>query len=108
MPTRRYDDSPRFGALYARTVKATLRRADYEPTGAARRLDPPGPATAQHPLRTSGEAPFSRPAPALPPTSPHVLASPLHLALMSAPSSPYKPMGIVHLSNTITQKQPIP
>jgi len=31
MPTRRYDDSPKFGALYARTVRATLRRADYEP-----------------------------------------------------------------------------
>jgi hypothetical protein len=32
----------------------------------------------------------------------------LHLDLMSDPSFPYKPMGIVHLSNTITQKQPIP
>jgi hypothetical protein len=27
---------------------------------------------------------------------------------MSDPSFPYKPMGIVHLSNTITQHQPIP
>ena len=41
MPTRRYDDSPGFGALYARTVKATLRRADYEPNADGLTLELP-------------------------------------------------------------------
>ena len=46
--------------------------------------------------------------PALPVTYPHVLAFPLHLDLMSDPSFPLQADGIVHLSNTITQHQPLP
>ena len=41
-------------------------------------------------------------------TYPHVLAFPLHLDLMSDPSFPYKPMGIIHLANTIRQVRPVP
>ena len=44
---------------------------------------------------------FSR-ADALPATAPHLLAFPLHMALMTAGSFPVAPIGLVHLANTIT------
>ncbi|WP_406055677.1 MaoC/PaaZ C-terminal domain-containing protein [Kribbella sp. NBC_00889] len=108
MPTRRYDDTPGFGSLYARTVKATLRRADYEPDADGLTLELPRSAIDQDHLSAYREVTGFPAGPALPATYPHVLAFPLHLDLMSDPSFPYKPMGIVHLSNTITQRQPLP
>jgi acyl dehydratase len=39
----------------------------------------------------------------LPPTYPHVLAFPLHMALMSDGSFPFGAVGLVHVANTITQ-----
>jgi hypothetical protein len=108
MPTRRYDDTPGFGALYARTVKATLRRADYAPDADGLTLELPRSAIDQDHLTAYRDVTGFTAGPALPVTYPHVLAFPLHLDLMSDPSFPYKPMGIVHLSNTITQRQPIP
>jgi acyl dehydratase len=108
MPTRRYDDSPGLGSLYARTVRATLRRADYEPDEDGLTLELPRSAIDQDHLTAYREVTGFAAGPALPTTYPHVLAFPLHLDLMSDPSFPYKPMGIVHLSNTITQQQPIP
>lgn len=43
----------------------------------------------------------------LPPTFPHVLAFPLHLALMTDSSFPFPAIGLVHISNQITQHRPI-
>ncbi|WP_020392353.1 MaoC/PaaZ C-terminal domain-containing protein [Kribbella catacumbae] len=108
MPTRRYDDSPGFGSLYARTVKATLRKAEYEPDIDGLTLELPRAAVDQDHLAAYREVTGFSAGPALPVTYPHVLAFPLHLDLMSDPSFPYKPMGIVHLSNTITQLKPLP
>src|SRR3954447_24156275 len=108
MPTRRYDDSPGLGSLYARTVKATLRKATYEPDVDGLTLELPRAQVDQDNLATYREVTGFSSGPALPVTYPHVLAFPLHLDLMSDPSFPYKPMGIVHLSNTITQRQPLP
>jgi acyl dehydratase len=39
----------------------------------------------------------------LPPTYVHILAFPLHLALMSDPSFPFPAIGLVHIANEITQ-----
>ncbi|MBS1892043.1 MAG: hypothetical protein JST59_12170 [Actinobacteria bacterium] len=39
----------------------------------------------------------------LPPTYPHVLAFPLHMALMSDGSFPFGAVGLVHVANQITQ-----
>jgi acyl dehydratase len=39
----------------------------------------------------------------LPPTYPHVLAFPLHMALMSDGSFPFGAVGLVHIANKITQ-----
>jgi acyl dehydratase len=44
---------------------------------------------------------------ALPPTYPHVLAFPLHLALMSDGSFPFGAVGLVHIANRITQHRPL-
>lgn len=44
---------------------------------------------------------------ALPATFPHVLAFPLHLALMTDGRFPFPAIGLVHLSNRIVQHRPI-
>jgi acyl dehydratase len=43
----------------------------------------------------------------LPPTYPHMLAFPLHLALMTDPSFPFPAIGLVHIYNRITQHRVI-
>jgi acyl dehydratase len=44
---------------------------------------------------------------ALPPTYPHMLAFPLHMAVMSDGSFPFGAVGLVHVENSISQKRPI-
>ena len=43
----------------------------------------------------------------LPATYPHMLAFPLQLSLMTDPSFPFSPIGLVHIANRITQHRPI-
>ena len=43
----------------------------------------------------------------LPICYPHVIASPLHAALLAMPEFPYKILGLVHVENVITQHRPI-
>src|SRR5215217_2910258 len=43
----------------------------------------------------------------LPPTYPHVLAFPLHMAVMADGSFPFGAVGLVHLENRISQRRPI-
>jgi acyl dehydratase len=43
----------------------------------------------------------------LPPTYPHMLAFPLHMALMTDPGFPFAAVGLVHIANRITQHRPI-
>jgi len=43
----------------------------------------------------------------LPPTYPHMLAFPLHMAVMSDGSFPFGAVGLVHVENSITQVRPI-
>jgi acyl dehydratase len=43
----------------------------------------------------------------LPPTYPHVLAFPLHLAVMADGSFPFGAVGLVHLENRIEQRRPV-
>ena len=43
----------------------------------------------------------------LPPTYPHMLAFPLHMAVMSDGSFPFGAVGLVHLENRIVQRRPI-
>jgi acyl dehydratase len=43
----------------------------------------------------------------LPPTYPHILAFPLHLALMTDRRFPFPALGLVHIANQIVQHRPI-
>jgi acyl dehydratase len=43
----------------------------------------------------------------LPPTYPHVLAFPLHMALMADGSFPFGAVGLVHIENRIVQHRPL-
>ena len=43
----------------------------------------------------------------LPPTYPHMLAFPLHMAVMSDPGFPFGAVGLVHIENQIEQRRPI-
>jgi acyl dehydratase len=43
----------------------------------------------------------------LPASFPHVLAFPLHMALMTDPSFPFAAVGLVHIENRIVQHEPI-
>jgi acyl dehydratase len=43
----------------------------------------------------------------VPATYPHILAFPLHMALMTDGSFPFAPMGLVHVANRITQHRPV-
>jgi acyl dehydratase len=44
---------------------------------------------------------------ALPPTYPHILAFPLHMALMTDGSFPFPPVGLVHIENRIAVHRPV-
>lgn len=44
---------------------------------------------------------------AVPSTYIHVLAFPLHMALMGEPNFPFGAVGLVHVNNTITQHRPV-
>jgi MaoC dehydratase-like protein len=43
----------------------------------------------------------------LPPTYPHIIAFPLHLALMTDKQFPFPALGLVHVANEIVQHRPI-
>jgi acyl dehydratase len=43
----------------------------------------------------------------VPPTYPHMLAFPMHLAVMTDGSFPFAPVGLVHIYNRIVQHRPI-
>src|SRR5262245_37462434 len=103
MPIRSYRDAPRFGALYARTVGAA--RQPHERNGDTDELRLQLPRLAVDPDHLAAYCDvtgFPDQAAYLPATYPHVLAFPLHLDLMSDASFPFRPMGLVHVANTIT------
>ncbi|MBJ7348199.1 MAG: hypothetical protein JHC87_06480, partial [Thermoleophilaceae bacterium] len=43
----------------------------------------------------------------LPTTYPHMLAFPLHMALITDPKFPFPAIGLVHIENSITQHRPV-
>lgn len=102
------DSSPKLGPLFGRAVMGMLpgvasRRKDLPDTVLVRKdvvIDP------DH-LAKYNEVCGFRLTDALPATYPHILAFPLQVKLMSDPSFPFPLMGLVHLSNKITQRRPI-
>ena len=64
----------------------------------------PSTANTSPPIRKSAA---QRPAPTLPIAYPHVLAMPLHLAMLGAEAFPVKLFGLVHVQNRIAMRQPL-
>lgn len=112
MPIRSYRDTPPLSGLYARTVKAALQHRDPDDDSQREdelRLELPRLDIDQgHLAAYNAVTGFPPGLEHVPVTYPHVLAFPLHLDLMSDPTFPFRPMGVVHLANTITQYRPIP
>jgi MaoC like domain len=114
MKTRALDSPPRILPLYARAAAPMIpgaSRLPFLPGGGGEipeveltldgvRSDPEAVAAygrvCGFPLRDD-----------LPPTYPHVLAFPLHMAVMADGGFPFGAVGLVHLENRIAQRRPI-
>lgn len=113
MSARRLDAPPSTLAAYARAVAGSIPGVGSLPLVAGREDDVPGDVLelecAADPARVAA---YCRVCEftlrdTLPPTYPHVLAFPLHMALITDRRFPFPAMGIVHLANSITQRRPI-
>jgi acyl dehydratase len=114
MTTRALDSPPRILPLYARAAAPMIPGASLLPflpggggeipelelTLAGVRAEPEAVAAYD---RVCGFALRDR----LPPTYPHILAFPLHMAVMADGSFPFGAVGLVHLENRIAQKRPV-
>ena len=104
MPPVLLPEMPKLGRLYR---KAALRRASHSTLSdralalAAVRVD-----VAQ--LAAYNRVCGFRLSDTLPATYPHVLAFPLAMSLMTDASFPFPLLGLVHLSNHISMRQPLP
>jgi acyl dehydratase len=115
MVTRELKSPPRMLGLYARTVAPLVPGASRLPfVGGGGGAEIPELALSLSGVRAervrvaaySRVCGFTR-SEELPPTYPHVLAFPLHLALMADGDFPFTAMGLVHVANRIAQKRPI-
>jgi acyl dehydratase len=106
--------APRILPLYARTAAALVPGARLLPLVPGAGSDVPDTvlaldersADAEHVARYARVCGFAL-RDALPPTYPHVLAFPLHLALMADGRFPFGAMGLVHVANRIVCRRPI-
>ena len=114
MPTRTLDSSPSILPLYVRAAAPLVPGASLLPFvpgggGEIPELDlqldgvAAGPAEVSAYAKACGFALRDR----LPPTYPHVLAFPLHMAVMADGGFPFGAVGLVHLENRIEQHRPI-
>ncbi len=114
MVTRELESPPHMLGLYARTVAPLVPGASRLPWVGGGGAEIPELALSLSGVRAEGErvAAYSRvcgfpPSEELPPTYPHVLAFPLHLALMADGDFPFAAVGLVHVANRIAQRRPI-
>jgi acyl dehydratase len=114
MGTRTLSSPPRVLALYARTVAPLVPGASRLPWIGGGGGEIPDtvlslPGARAEPARVADYAAVCgfQPSERLPATYPHVLAFPLHLALMADGRFPFAAVGLVHVANTIAQQRPI-
>jgi acyl dehydratase len=115
MATRALERPPRFLSLYARTLAPLVPGAALLPWvggggGAMPELELTLAGARGKPSQLARYASVCGFDPAdedLPPTYPHILAFPLHLALMSDGRFPFAAVGLVHVANRIDQQRPI-
>jgi acyl dehydratase len=114
MATRALSSPPRLLPLYARTVAPLLPGASRLPFLGGRGGELPELELALSEVRVDPDrvAAYAQVCgfslrDKLPATYPHVLAFPLHLALMTDRRFPFAAIGLVHLANRIVQRRPI-
>jgi acyl dehydratase len=114
MPTRTLDSSPSILPLYARAAAPLIPGASLLPFVPGRGDDVPDLELNLEGVRPDADAvaAYARVCgfalrDHLPPTYPHVLAFPLHMAVMADGSFPFGAVGLVHVENRIVQHRPI-
>ncbi len=114
MPTRALDSSPSILPLYARAAAPMIPGASLLPFVPGRGKEIPDieltldgvradPAQVAGYARVCGFSLRDH----LPPTYPHMLAFPLHMAVMADGGFPFGAVGLVHVENRIVQHRPI-
>ncbi len=107
MATRTLDSSPRILPLYARAAAATVVRRGSGEIPADLALELPGVAIDPGHLAAYAKVCRFRLRDELPATYLHVVAFPLHLALMSDGRFPFGAVGLIHVANRIVQHRPV-
>jgi acyl dehydratase len=112
MATRTLDSSPHILPLYARAAAPLIPGASLLPFIPGRGKDVPDLDLTLPGVKTDPEAvaAYSRVCgfslrDHLPPTYPHVLAFPLHMAVMADGGFPFGAVGLVHIENRIVQRR---
>ncbi len=114
-PTRELSNSPSMLGLFGRAGLAMIpgaSRLPFVPGGGSREIPPLTLALNDVAVDRERLAAYDRVcgfslADTLPPTYPHMVAFPLHLALMTDGSFPFGAIGLVHIENSITVRRPI-
>jgi acyl dehydratase len=114
MPTRTLDSAPSILPLYARAAAPMIPGASLLPFVPGRGDEMPDLELNLPGVRVDADqvAAYARVCgfslrDSLPPTYPHVLAFPLHMAVMADGSFPFGAVGLVHLENRIVQHRRI-
>ena len=114
MATRTYDSPPSVLPMYAKAVAPAVPGLSLLPGVRRGGKDLPDLELAQPGVRIDGDrlAAYNEVCgfglrDEIPATYPHILAFPLHMALMTDGSFPFAPMGLVHVANRISQPRPI-
>ena len=114
MATRTLDSAPGILPLYARAAAPLIPGASLLPFVPGRGEEIPDTELVLPGLRPDHErvAAYAKVCgfglrDTLPPTYPHVLAFPLHMALMADGSFPFGAVGLVHVENHIVQHRPL-
>ncbi len=114
MPTRTLDSPPQILPLYARAAAPMIPGASllpFVPGGGKEvpdlELRLPGVTAKPEDVAAYAKVCGFPLRDTLPPTYPHVLAFPLHMAVMADGSFPFGAVGLVHLENQIVQQRPI-
>jgi acyl dehydratase len=114
MTTRILDSSPAILPLYARAAAPLIPGASLLPFIPGRSADVPDLELSLDGVKPDPEAVAAYAKVCgfslrdhLPPTYPHVLAFPLHMAVMADGGFPFGAVGLVHIENRIVQHRPI-
>jgi acyl dehydratase len=114
MATRTLDSSPAILPLYARAAAPLIPGASLLPFVPGRSAEMPDLELTLTEVEPDAEAVAAYAKVCgfslrddLPPTYPHVLAFPLHMAVMADGRFPFGAVGLVHLENRIVQHRPI-